>query len=141
MQTNIALLERQHHQILTAIGQLRELTMRPFAEAAPHLAKARLALAKAVSENLASETTTIHEPLMAHRLTERIPAYDDIARQTRQLRVIFSNHIGHWQFDVIAADWSGYGTSLRAIVADLADILAREERELFPAAQRLLARV
>jgi len=62
-----------------------------------------------------------------------------IADKTRELRLAFSAHIAKWSTGAIRGDWPGYGRSLKSITAELADVLAREERDLFPHAQTLLA--
>ncbi|WP_322966047.1 hypothetical protein [Sphingomonas fuzhouensis] len=138
---NVILLKQQHHAIMTAIQELVDLVDRPSAESLPHIANARLKLARAVSVNMASETAEIHEPLQRHKMTSRIPAYAGIADRTRELRLVFSAHISKWSTSAIQDDWQGYGRSLKSITADLAEILAHEERDLFPHAQTLLVSI
>lgn len=141
LHVNVILLKQEHQAIRAAIRDLVGLVDRPCEESLPHIANARLKLARAVSANMASETAEIHEPLQRHRMTSRIPAYAGIADRTRELRLIFSAHISKWSTGAIRDDWPGYGRSLKSITAELVDILAREERDLFPNAQALLGAV
>lgn len=117
------------------------LTFQPVDQGLPPIAKARIALAKAVADNVATEIAAIHAPLKTHGLACRIPDYADIESRSSALRVSFSAHIARWSTAAIRQDWSGYGGSLRQITAELIDLLDREERSLFPNARTLLAHV
>ncbi|MGT2515892.1 hypothetical protein ACVOMT_18190 [Sphingomonas panni] len=141
MQLDIGLLEQQHAAIVAAVGELRALTDLPLDQGLPHIAKARITLAKVIADNVATEIAAIHAPLKAHGMACRIPDYADIETWSCALRMSFSAHIAEWSTATIRQDWSGYARSLRAITATLLDLLDREERSLFPAARTLLAGV
>lgn len=135
---DIKSLERQHRAIIATIDELCASTDKPVDEGFPSTANVRLKLAKVVADNMATETAEIHEPLQARDLTSRVPEYAAIATRTRELRLVFSAHITKWSTDAIKRDWAGHGRSIRHITSELADILHREERCLFPVVQTLL---
>jgi 23S rRNA pseudoU1915 N3-methylase RlmH len=138
LQVNVVTLKQQHQAIRDAVQELVDRVDQPCEESLPHIAKARMKLARAVSTNMASETAEIHEPLQRHRITSHIPAYAGIADKTRELRLVFSAHIAKWSTSAIRDDWLAYGGSVKSITEELVDVLAREECDLFHQAQTLL---
>lgn len=141
MQINIGLLKQQHMTIRATTDDLLALTDLQFDQGFPGVTNARLKLAKVIADHLATETVEIHEPLQARGKADDIPAYAEIVSRIRELRVMFSCHIAKWSLAAIRKDWAGYGRSLREIAVELADILDREERDLFPVAQTILTKV
>lgn len=138
MSVNVALLSRQHAAIIAASDDLASLLSGSFTAAADRLGPARSILARLLAEHLQIENDEVHRPLQARSLTSRIPAYDEIAAQTRDLRLAYSSHISVWRMSAIEAEWTVYAETSRRFCADLRKLIAREERELFPAAQLLL---
>lgn len=141
MQLDIPLLKQQHVGILNATKVLTGLMAGTFADAAAHLGQARTTLARLISEHLRTEDEVIHAPLRAHKLTDKVPNYGAIATETRDLRLRYSAHIGDWPVRAVEADWHAYVTEARRLSEDVTALAAREEQEIYPAAQRLLAAI
>ncbi len=141
MRVDIRLLEQQHATIRAAIEELHALTDMPVDRGLPMVVKARLRLAKAVADNVATEIAQIHAPLKTHRLTQHIPEYGATEARSNELRGLFSTHIARWTLPAIRQDWVGYARSMRDITGQLADLIDREDQWLFPTAAALLARI
>ncbi len=139
VQFKIALLKQQHDEILSAVAELTKLFAGSFEDAVPQLGTARTTLARLIAKHLKTEEEELHAPLRARRLTTQIPAFADIAAETRDLRLAYSAHIGDWHARAVQADWSGYTASARRLHAALERLTRREEEEIYPAAQRLLS--
>lgn len=139
MQIDLALLRRQHAAIISASDDFAKLLSGSYADASDRLATARSTLARLIAEHLKTEGEQLHAPLQAHHLTANIPSYAQIAAQTRDLRIAYSSHISVWRTSTIEQNWAAYVTASQRFCRDLKEVLAREERELFPAAQALLA--
>jgi len=136
---DIALLKQQHLGILNASKALTELLSETFAVAAPQIGQARTTLARLIAEHLKTEEDILHTPLRTHKLAASIPAYAEIAAETRDLRLRYSAHIGDWPARSIEKDWQGYAADARALSTAVTALALREEREIYPAAQQLLA--
>ena len=140
VQFKIALLKQQHAEILSAVAELTKLFAGSFEDAVPQLGTARTTLARLIAKHLKTEEEELHAPLRARRLTTtQIPAFADIAAETRDLRLAYSAHIGDWHARTVQADWSEYTASARRLHAALERLTRREEEEIYPAAQRLLS--
>lgn len=139
MHLDIALLKQQHVGILNASRVLTGLMAGTFADAAPHIGQARTTLARLIAEHLKSEDEILHAPLRDHKLTDQIPGYAAIAAETRDLRLRYSAHIGEWPARAVEADWQTYIVEARRLSQAVTALAAQEEREIYPAAQRLLA--
>lgn len=139
VQLKIVLLKQQHAEILSAVAELTKLFAGSFEEAGPQLGTARTTLARLVAKHLKTEGEELHAPLRARGLTTQIPAFADIAAETRDLRLAYSAHIGDWHARTVPANWSGYTASARRLHAALERLTKREEEEIYPAAQRLLS--
>ena len=139
VQFKIALLKQQHAEILSAVAELTRLFAGSFEDAAPQLGTARTTLARLIAKHLKTEEDELHAPLRARRLTAQIPAFADIAAETRDLRLAYSAHIGDWHARTIQANWPGYTASARRLHTALERLTKREEDEIYPAAQRLLS--
>ena len=139
MQFKIALLKQQHAEILSAVLELTKLFAGSFEEAAPKLGTARTNLARLITKHLKTEEEELHVPLRARGLTRQIPAFANIAAETRDLRLAYSAHIGDWHARTIQANWPGYTASARRLHTALERLTKREEDEIYPAAQRLLS--
>jgi hypothetical protein len=138
MRIDIALLKRQHAAIIVAADDFAKLLSGPYEAASDRLAIARSTLARLIAEHLKTEGEQLHAPLQAHQLTSRVASYAPIAAQTRDLRLAYSTHISTWRQSTIERDWAGYVIASQGFCRQLKEVLAREERDLFPAAQALL---
>ncbi len=138
VQINLLPLRQQHAAITAASDNLTSLFAMSFEDASGRLVAARSALARLIAEHLKTENDELHLPLHERGLTSRIPSYADIAKQTRELRLNYSAHIGQWSSATIELDWFGYTHAASAVCADLKAMITREEQELFPAAEALL---
>jgi len=90
VQFKIALLKQQHAEILSAVLELTKLFAGSFEEAAPKLGTARTNLARLITKHLKTEEEELHVPLRARGLTRQIPAFANIAAETRDLRLAYS---------------------------------------------------
>jgi len=135
---NVELLKQQHVEIIDAGRKLDQLCARSLEDAVPHLGAARSGLAKLIARHHATEEAELHGPLRSRKLAGRIACYADIVAQTRELRLAYSAHITSWPMAAITADWNGYRNSARELALELQALALREERDLFPIAQRLL---
>jgi hypothetical protein len=136
---NSSLLKQQHVGIIDAIKTLNALLVGSFADAAALLGQARMALARLIAEHLKSEEELLHGPLKTHRLTDQISSYAAIAAATRDLRIRYSAHISDWPMRTIEANWQAYVVEARRLSEAVASLAAREEQEIYPAAEQLLA--
>lgn len=139
VQLKIALLKQQHTEILSAVDELTNLLGGSFEAVAPQLGTARTTLARLIAKHLKTEEEELHAPLRARRLTTQIPAFADIAAETRDLRLAYSAHIGDWHARAVQSNWPGYTASARRLHSALERLTRREEEEVYPIAQRLLA--
>lgn len=139
MHLDIALLKQQHLAIINASKALTDLLSESFAVAAPQIGQVRTTLARLIAEHLKTEEDLLHTPLRARKLAASIPGYAEIAAETRDLRLRYSAHIGNWPARSIEQDWRGYAADARALSNAVTALAFREEREIYPAAQRLLA--
>lgn len=139
VQLKIAMLKQQHAEILSAVTELTNLLNGSFEEAASQLGTARTNLARLIAKHLKTEEEELHAPLRARGLTAQIPAFAEIAAETRDLRLNYSAHIGEWHARTIQANWPGYIASARRLHAALERLTKREEEGIYPAAQRLLS--
>jgi hypothetical protein len=134
-------LKQQHIGILDASKVLTDLLAGTFADAAAHLGLARMTIARLISEHLKSEDDILHAPLRAHKLTVQIPSYAAVAADTRDLRLRYSAHIVDWPARAVEANWQAYVIEARRLGEAVTALATREEQEIYPAAQRLLAEV
>ena len=139
MQINMTLLKSQHAAIVAANDDLDELLSGTYTTASARLPGVRSKLAKLIAEHMAAENEQLHQPLQAKNLTGRIPDYEEIASQTRELRISYSVHITKWRMSAIENDWPSYVSAARGFGHKLREVLSREEREVFPLAASLLS--
>lgn len=139
MHVDIELLKSQHAAIIAANEELQGLWSETYIVASDRLGGVRSKLARLIAEHLAAENEQLHAPLQARKLTGSIPAYEQIAAETRELRLAYSKHISEWRLSAIERDWVGYVCAAQAFSLALLRVMGREERELFPLAVSLLA--
>lgn len=136
---DIAMLKRQHVDIIAAIDALIRLTQQPYETAWPHLGATRVKLAQLLRDHRQSEEAQIHAPLRALRMIDAIPGYASILDEARRLRGEYSKHLVRWPATEIANDWAAYGREVPIHLKALTRMFEREEAELYPHAQRALA--
>jgi hypothetical protein len=132
-------LKQEHAQIRSISKLLDEILAAPFDAPLVEVGDARALLARAIHQHLVTENETLIRPLNDRRLTDDIPKYHDIMRLTRDLRLRYSQHVGQWTLSTIERDRSGYAIAARRLNAEMVAIMNREESEIFPAAEKLLA--
>ncbi|WP_210359333.1 MULTISPECIES: hemerythrin domain-containing protein [Sphingomonas] len=137
-QIDIALLKRQHADIVVAVDALIALTRQPQATALPQLGATRVRLAQLLRDHRLAEEAQVHAPLRAARRIDAIPGYASILEDARRLRGVYSAHLNRWSAAEIAKAWAEYGQEVPTHRAALLAMFKREEAELYPAAARLL---
>jgi len=120
VQFKIALLKQQHAEILSAVAELKKLFAGSFEEAGPQLGTGRTTLARLIAKHLKTEEEELHAPLRERGLTTQIPAFADIAAETRDLRLAYSAHIGDWHARTVPANWGHRRISFCAYAKRLA---------------------
>ncbi|GAB3792812.1 hemerythrin domain-containing protein [Dyella agri] len=135
---DIEKLRRQHGELLLAIGGLRELVQAGAREHATAIHDQLVAISSAIKLHLAVEDRVLY-PAMEHA------ADSDVARTSRQFReemgglaAAYAAFAGRWSLSTrIAQDPQGFRDDANAVFKALHQRIQRENKELYPLAERV----
>ncbi len=129
---------RAEHAALVALARIIMAMLKEPAPSRPaDLASARGALRETLIRHLKCEDWALYPRLRASGEPELVRVTRDFELEMGDLAEDFAAYDGKWTAELVAADWEGFRRETM-IVFDLLKLrIEREERELYPLADRL----
>ncbi|HWJ69692.1 MAG TPA: hypothetical protein VNS79_06580 [Sphingobium sp.] len=129
----------EHREILSAVNKLLALVRREPRPAMDEVSALRAHIGSLLLRHMHNEEALIIGPLLASGRLDDLPGGAAVLAEVRELRTVYSRHVGQWTPQAISADWSGYVAAAIHVAAHMQAMFAREERHLHLPARQLLA--
>lgn len=132
---DIGELRRQHAEIGRATRQLAELVATQ--DAPTGVAAVRWHLARLLMTHLALEDRILYPALLQADGSDVRTAATKLQTETGTLAACFSLYMTQWSDDRIAREWPAFCRDTETILRALGERIDREERTLYPLAERV----
>ena len=132
----IQVLREEHAYLVRIVGQLSECIARPIAPPSVELFKVRRELNATLIGHLKAEDWILYPSLLASDNPETAAVAREFLDEMGGLAAAFLAYADKWSASAIDADWAGYCAESKGIIEALSQRITRENRELYPLAER-----
>lgn len=130
-------LRAEHAALVTLSRILLELVAAPAPPRATELIAARGLLRDTLVRHLKCEDWVLYPRLRASGDPDLVRMASDFVCEMGSIAQDFDAYDRKWTADRVAGDWAGFGEETRAVLAVLGTRIERENRDLYPLAERL----
>lgn len=135
--TNIPKLRDEHFRLMATIRRLGALIERATPPPPLHLFTLRYELSNTLIAHLADEDSHLYPPLLGSPDLHIATTARKLSDAAAGLADAFRMHNQTWTANAIAGNWEAYCVACRRVLDALTTRISRENRELFPLAERL----
>jgi hypothetical protein len=132
----LQVLREEHAYLVRIVGQLSECIARPIPPPSVELFTVRRELNATLIAHLKAEDWILYPTLLASDDPETAATAQRFLDEMGGLAAAFLAYADKWSATAIDADWAGYCAESREIIEALTERITRENRELYPLADR-----
>jgi hypothetical protein len=132
----IQTLREEHALLMHIVGRLAEIVVRPTPPPAVELFGVRRELNATLIGHLKAEDWILYPALLASDDPETAAIAQQFIDEMGGLAAAFIAYADKWSASAIDSDWAGYCGESKVIIEDLSERITRENRELYPLAER-----
>jgi len=132
----IQTLREEHAHLVRLVGQLAECIGRPAPPPATELFAVRRELNATLIAHLKAEDWILYPMLLTSGDPETAATARQFLDEMGGLAAAFLAYADKWSASTIERDWDGYCGESREIIEALTERIVRENRELYPLAER-----
>jgi hypothetical protein len=132
----IQTLREEHALLMRIVGRLSECIARPTPPPAAELFGVRRELNATLIGHLKAEDWILYPMLLASDDAETAAIARQFIDEMGGLSAAFIAYADKWSASAIDSDWAGYCGESKLIIEDLSERIVRENRELYPLAER-----
>ncbi len=132
----LQVLREEHAYLVRIVGQLSECIARPIPPPSVELFTVRRELNATLIAHLKAEDWILYPTLLASDDPETAATAQQFLDEMGGLAAAFLAYADKWSATAIESDWAGYCAESREIIEALTERIVRENRELYPLADR-----
>lgn len=132
----LQVLREEHAYLARIVGQLGECISRPIPPPSVELFTVRRELNATLIGHLKAEDWILYPILLASDDPETAATAQQFLDEMGGLAAAFLAYADKWSANAIESDWAGYCSESKTIIEALTERITRENRELYPLAER-----
>jgi len=129
-------LREEHALLVRIVGRLAECIARPVPPPTAELFAVRRELNSTLISHLRAEDWILYPTLLTSDDANTAAIARQFIDEMGGLAAAFIAYADKWSASAIESDWAGYCAESRDIIEDLTERIIRENRELYPLAER-----